>query len=485
MRLFIFTVLILLVVFSQVNAQSTKRDSFTVLYEKDSCKMVDPSKLVVIGDISLKGNNITRDRIIMREMELSEGDTLNMHAFCRLAMQSRSNLLNRGLFNFVTVDTTMANGNHPIINLEYSFIERWYVWPMPIFELADRNFNSWLDSKDWSRVNYGVFITHNNFRGRMEKLKLLLRAGYNQNFMLRYEIPYLTHKQDLGMGVWIGHSRSREIPYAISNDKLVFYKNELGYARNDLYANLLITYRKGYRNLHTFMFGFERYNYADTLLDLNSDFTVNRSLKATYLNFYYQFKHDRRDYLPYPLSGHYFDVEFMKRGLGFPDKKPDFYYIRTTFDVYTPIANRWFWATNLTAKISGGGEQPFHMRRGLGYGNDFVRSYELYVIDGESFGLMKNNIKFAVLTPRVTNINFLPTERFSKIHYAIYANIFFDGGYVSSDKPWPDSRMQNKLIYGTGIGLDFVTYYDMVFRIEYGINMFNETGFFLHFVAPI
>jgi outer membrane protein assembly factor BamA len=233
------------------------------------------------------------------------------------------------------------------------------------------------------------------------------------------------------------------------------------------------------------MFGFESHNYADTLLSLNPDFTTGPLPRTEYFNIFYQFKHDRRDYLPYPLSGHYFDIEFMKRGLGFPDKQPDFHYIKSTFDIYFPVANRWFWASSITAKVSGGGNQPFHMRRGLGYGNDFIRSYELYVIDGENFGLSKNNLKFAVLPPRIANLSFIPTERFSKIHYAIYANLFFDAGYVRSSHPWPDSRMQNKLIYGTGIGLDFVTYYDMVFRLEYGINMFNETGFFIHFVAPI
>jgi outer membrane protein assembly factor BamA len=481
----IFPILLFFLVLHAADLIAQKRDSFTLLYEKDSCRMVDPLKKVIVGDIRLRGNNVTRDRIIFREMELNSGDTLNMYTFCRLAMQSRANLLNRGLFNFVTVDTLMNNGNHPIIDLEYSFIERWYVWPLPIFELADRNFNSWLESRDWSRVNYGVFITHNNFRGRMEKLKLLLRAGYNQNYTLRYDIPYLTHRQDLGLGIWMGHSRSRELPYAISNDKLVFFKDENSYSRNEYYANLLLTYRKGYRNIHTFMFGYENQNYADTLLLLNPDFAIGPLPRTSHFNLYYQFKHDRRDYLPYPLSGHYFDIELMKRGLGFPDKQPDFHYVKTTFDIYRPIANRWFWASSVTAKLSGGGRQPFHLRRGLGYGNDFVRSYELYVIDGEDFGLTKNNLKFAVLPPRIANLNFIPTERFSKIHYAIYANLFFDAGYVKSSNPWPDSRMQNKLIYGTGIGIDFVTYYDMVFRLEYGINMFNETGFFIHFVAPI
>ena len=49
----------------------------------------------------------------------------------------------------------------------------------------------------------------------------------------------------------------------------------------------------------------------------------------------------------------------------------------------------------------------------------------------------------------------------------------------------PTSFLDNKFIYGTGMGLDFVTYYDKVLRLEYGINDMGETGLFIHFVAPI
>ena len=40
-------------------------------------------------------------------------------------------------------------------------------------------------------------------------------------------------------------------------------------------------------------------------------------------------------------------------------------------------------------------------------------------------------------------------------------------------------------VFGTGIGIDFVTYYDKVIRFEYGVNDMGETGLFIHFVAPI
>ena len=35
------------------------------------------------------------------------------------------------------------------------------------------------------------------------------------------------------------------------------------------------------------------------------------------------------------------------------------------------------------------------------------------------------------------------------------------------------------------VSLDFVSYYDMVFRMEYAINHLSEHGLYLHFVAPL
>jgi hypothetical protein len=67
----------------------------------------------------------------------------------------------------------------------------------------------------------------------------------------------------------------------------------------------------------------------------------------------------------------------------------------------------------------------------------------------------------------------------------MYANLFFDCAYSWKMPVNQTSFLDNKFIFGTGIGLDFVTYYDKVLRLEYGINDMGETGLFIHFVAPI
>ena len=37
-----------------------------------------------------------------------------------------------------------------------------------------------------------------------------------------------------------------------------------------------------------------------------------------------------------------------------------------------------------------------------------------------------------------------------------------------------------KMLLGTGIGLDTVTFYDLIVRMEYTFNIEGDHGFFLH-----
>jgi len=49
----------------------------------------------------------------------------------------------------------------------------------------------------------------------------------------------------------------------------------------------------------------------------------------------------------------------------------------------------------------------------------------------------------------------------------------------------PENPLNGKFLAGAGLGVDFVTYYDKVFRVEYTLNAEGESGFFLHFMAAI
>jgi hypothetical protein len=71
------------------------------------------------------------------------------------------------------------------------------------------------------------------------------------------------------------------------------------------------------------------------------------------------------------------------------------------------------------------------------------------------------------------------------LSYAFYVNAFFDAGYVKDNLYFLENSLNNNWQYSYGLGLDFIGYYDMVFRFEVARNRMNEIGFFFHYFAPI
>jgi len=57
-------------------------------------------------------------------------------------------------------------------------------------------------------------------------------------------------------------------------------------------------------------------------------------------------------------------------------------------------------------------------------------------------------------------------------------------GYIYDPPNKTSNPLQSKLLWGNGISLDYVTYYDKLLRIEYSVNHLGEKGVFLHFSNP-
>lgn len=92
---------------------------------------------------------------------------------------------------------------------------------------------------------------------------------------------------------------------------------------------------------------------------------------------------------------------------------------------------------------------------------------------------------------KVINLKIWPIrklDQFNRIPFEIYTNLFFDAGYVYAEsekfKQYNNTRV-NKLMYSTGIGIDFVTYYDKILRFDYSFNAMGESGLFIHWKAAI
>ena len=446
-------------------------------------------RLLEVDSISFEGHKITKERILVRELMFSAGDTLTASQLEALVEKSRENLMNTSLFNFVSASITTKGEDSGKADVRFTLTERWYIWPVPVLEFADRNINTWWqENRDLSRMSYGVVLKWENFRGRKETLELTTRFGYIELYGFEYTIPYLNKKETLGLGIGAYFGRTREVPVINQDNILIYYKDDDDYVMEGVNSFLSLIYRKEIYNTHTFRVDYDMKNFQDTLLDINPDYSVDGKTMLQYLSLSYQFKSDHRDYKPYPLTGHYFDVEVTKRGFGILDNNDlDVFYILTTYRKFFQISERFYFATGLNSKFSNNAKQPFYMDRAIGFGRDIIRGYEYYVVNGNNFGILKNNIKFALLPQKQFDINFIRSEKFSKVHYAFYMNAFFDIGFADNFNPRPElnNDLENNLLIGYGLGIDFVTYYDLVFRFEYSFNRMNEHGLFLHFTAPI
>lgn len=442
---------------------------------------------VIIDSIFLTGNKITRDRIIYREMVVRKGDTLTLQQLDSLMVKCHDNLMNTSLFNFVDLRKLYNDHDSSRIGIEVKVTERWYIWPTPILKISDRNFNVWWETKDFSRLSYGFYIDWKNFRGRREHLIMKLQWGYNRVAQLQYLVPYLNRQQTLGMGFGFGYARQKETAYRTQYNKQEFYKDTTRFSREEFSAYGQLVYRKNIYNTHQFILSYDRHFFSDSLISKNINYTSDSSNLVQYLSFDYVFKCDHRDFKPYPLKGYYIDAEILKHGLWtFQNNTLNTVHLMATFRKYFQLHPRIYFATGLNGKLSNE-LQPYFIIRGIGYDRDVVRSYEYYLVDAQHFGILKNNFKFAIIPQQSKTIPFIRTEKFSRIYYALYLNVFADAGYGYYDQDFgkETNDLQNAWLLGYGAGLDFVTYYDVVVRLEFSVNLMNETGFFLHFRAPI
>lgn len=444
----------------------------------------EPGAMVVVQDITLEHNQVTHDEIIFRELLFESGDTLTVDHFVGLLRQSRQNLLNTSLFNFVEVMADVDESHTAQVHI--SFVERWYLWPFPILELGDRNLNTWLGNPRISRLNYGLKVIHENFRGRKETLSLLLRFGYKQNYSLSYIKPYINKAQTLGFVLDMGFNMSRELAYATLNNRQLFHREPSDLIYKQFFVNPGLTYRPAMFSTHTFSMGFTRYEFADTLLALNPLFTPERQTRVQYFVLSYLYKNDHRDIRAYPLEGYYLDARLSRMGLGLiPKGKMDITMLEASARRFLKLAPRWYLAGGFTSKLSTGSSISYFNQQGLGFEGNLVRGFEDYVVDGQHFLVIKSNLKYALVPQRTTQIDFIDNPRFSLIHYAIYLNLYADAGMVH-DRLFNDfNSLSNQWLGGTGLGLDFVTYYDRVFRVEWSFNSLGESGLFFHLVAPI
>ena len=435
--------------------------------------IVQKNMPVIIGDITLSGNKRTKSFIALREIPFSKGNRLTQGDLDNQLILAKQQLMNTSLFVDVTVYVASRKGNVVFINIDMK--ERWYFFPLPYFRLVDRNFNQWWveQNRSLERVNYGIKFTQNNVSGRNDNLDIWLINGYTQQITLRYNLPFFDKKLKQGFNVGIVSATQKEINYATGDNKQLFYKQET-IAKKSLRFDFTYSYRPDVKQRHYFRVSYNHESVADTVVKINPLYFPDRRTEIKFIDFNYQYKYYNVDYIPYPTKGFLIEGNLYRRGL---DEVTGFWQLSGRAVYAVPLTKTSF----LHLEGLAVGKAPFRNyfvnERLLGYGFYQMRGLEYNVVDGMIGGSLKTSLHKELVSFIFHNP--FPSKTHDKIPFRIFLKAYGDLGYAYTPNPNITNTLNNKLLRTWGFGMDIVSIYDFVFKIEYSFNQLGRDGLYL------
>jgi len=461
---------------TSVLSDSTKRERRHQQIASDST-----GRFVLINRVFIIGNRLTRDQIIMRELSIKPGDLIYNLDLPGILDLDKKKLINTRLFNTVQIRTMELQENK--VDLLVDLNERWYTFPSPIFELSDRNFNDWWQNydHDFKRVNYGLRLYQFNMRGRNETLRFIAQFGFQRRFDLMYRFPYIDKGQKHGLSIDLGFHETKNLAYLTEDHKYVFAQSDQ-ILRNERRAGLTYSYRNSFYQTHSFYASYRNMHINAIVIDSNANYINGELLRQEYPTVSYQFNSDHRDLAAYPLKGNQFLFYISQNGLGISEDLNNFE-TSLLYSKYFDLKKEFYLSNNFIAYYSDPENIPYVNYGVLGQRKQFVRGYELYVVEGPWYFLNKTTFK-KLIFHRDYNWALMPARQFRYVPVSIYFKTYADMGYVRN-YPYYEERglntsLSDKLLFGTGFGLDVVGFYDIVLRFEYSFNAEGEQGFFFH-----
>jgi outer membrane protein assembly factor BamA len=450
------------------------------------CGLAQPMpNAAIVRDFLFEGNKRTKANVLTRELTFKVGDTLVLADLAAKLEENRLRLLNTNLFN--TIQVNVKNwGNDDKVSVVITVTERWYFFPTPIFELADRNLNVWWKEQnhDLRRSNYGIRLTHKNTTGRRDPFSTTVKFGYTPQFSIGYGIPYLNKKQTIRGFSGLFYATNREIGYDTDSNRVVFFKNPTQNISSRFSYNAGLSFAPGLYHSQSLSMGYSQQKLDTAITErLNRDFFLNSAQSQAYFWLSYDFTFDNRNYKPFPTDGYSFGLNINKSGLF---KNDDVNILNVSFGLskYFKLHSKWVLETELRGKTTLiRQQQPYNLRTGLGYGGNNVRGYELFVVDGYDFGVLKNSLRYLLIDKDI-DISFVTNKskylkNLSSFPLKIFLSFSLDLGYSYTPQYKPSNTFNNRLLSGGGVGLNILALNGMLWQVEYSLNHTGQGGFYV------
>ena len=441
---------------------------------EDGMAITDSASQFTIKHIVITGNNRTREATILRELSFQEGDEYALNILVDKFAETKQQLMNTGMFRSVIVSLKSLQGYDVYVSI--TVVERWYIYPIPFIRVVDRNFNEWVvkQGMNLNRVNYGIKLTHNNTTGRNDKLELYFVNGFTKQVAVRYNNLFLDKAMKWALDFNVAWGKNHEVAYNTINDKQVAYKNNDEFVQSFLRTGIQVSYRRAIKTKHTFGFSYHYDNVDDTLFHMNPSYSRQNKV-IRYPELSYTLRHNNVDFIPYPKKGYIGEVGLVKRGF---NPQLNLWQLTTKGSAYWPLNDKYIFNLRLVGVLKAPFRQSYITKHLMGYGDMYMQGYEYNVIDGVAGGYGKVVLARQLINTAV-RIPSKKIERLNHMPIAVYAKTYGNMGYVYDPKPGYN-QLKNRVLYSSGVGLDFVLLTNFVFKLEYSFNQFGQKGIYLH-----
>lgn len=394
----------------------------------------------IVDSITIIGNDITEEFIILRELNFSIGDTLTQQN----SLYNRERVYSLGIFNHVYFVPSIIDTKR-ILNIVIE--EGWYIYPIPLLEAKENDLN---------KLSYGLFLRIKNFRGRNEDLTAAFALGYDPTFYLSYYNPNIIGKENLFIRSTINYS---DITNKSPSAEELYGSN---FSQTQIGARLILGKRFGLFNRLYINTG---YSYIETPFYIPGINASNDRIDNL-VDFGIGFEHDTRDLFQFPRNGIYSSLTYSFKGLGFDDisysvASIDFREYRKIFD---GLVGKW----RIASRFTFGENVPYYDYSILGAGEK-IRGHYFEKYEGRDYYLASTEFYYPIIEELNIDLTFIPIIPDQLLSYRIgfFTQIFAETGLAKyKDEPFAI----NKFYSGYGLGLTFLLLPYQVFRVEVAFN---------------
>ncbi len=444
----------------------------------------DSVRRAVVGQVIFVGNFKTKERILRAELDFQETDSLTIADLTARLEANRRRLYNLQLFHAVTCQAICRNGR---LLVAFVVRERWYVFPSPIFSLAERNTRAWLARRDFSRVDYGLHLVQQNFRGRNEQVVVNLQHGFNRKYELFYTLPYaLSRKRGLGLQVAASLYQSHSLDYDVRADRLVTFRQPDAFPIRRWYVGGALLKRYTVERQLRLGIRFTHERVTDSVLLRQPRYfgLANTPPFRSWLEGDLHYVRNHTNAFAYPLKGSVLETGLLPR-VGLSGAPQLAIVLQAAYRWYRPLSEQLFYAAGLRTQMRLTRTVGFADNQALGY-RAAVRGYDLYVTNGQHYALLRQGLTWRLFDVARLPLNVKSGTRFGDIPLAAYLNAFADVGYARDASALAATNpLSNQVLASIGLGLHIVSYYDRVIVIEAALNRRRQPTLVLSTGFPI